>query len=411
MSAANRSTFRQRYNFLFPGRKIYALALVGVPVGLAYGLTRHGHWLEAALIVICFLLLPAIVFIHDLHQMRHSDAGLKTVQAVSKLFATLGLSSRQAGYARIAFGSRYALSNPVVNSLLNAKEIPLQLERKPYRLPEKVQPLAPFLIRNAFSGDKILFNEPKLRLATDLTPELIESGAGVILQHTDYFSGLLTNDLATVQIKDRADKVVLSGSELVCDGQIAYDLADSPCSNHLGVSALAFTSDGHLVLTQTSARSAQNAGQLTPAASGSVSPDDLKNLAKPTLQYLAAAAIERELREEIGLTDRPDVTVNTRLVGYARFLNRSGKPELYGVSVLGAKLAELKIETAEKDLVDKIRVVAINGTDLNAIANAVQNLLEHGKGTLSPALYLNLTFFSAALRNNRPLISKLLGTD
>lgn len=407
MAASSRSSFWQDYRFLFPSRKIYVVALIGIPAGIAYGLSQH-RWAETVSILALFLLLPALVLGADVWQMRHSGRGLIRVEAVSKLFESLGLSGVQAGYARISFGGRYAISNPKVNSMLNAKPIPFVLERKPYRLPDSVRRLAPFLLRGARSGGKIIFNEPKLRLATDLTPDLIESGAPVSLQRTDYFSSLLTNDLTTVRVKNQEGDIVLSGSDLVCSAQVAFDLANSPCSNHLGVSALAFTSDGRLVLTQTSKRSAQNAGQLTPAASGSVSPDDLKGLRNPTLQLLAAAAIERELREEIGLVDRPDVTINTRLVGFARFLNRGGKPELYGVSVISAPLAELKIEEEERDLVDKIRVVSMSGDDLEAITVAVSNLLEHGKGTLSAALYLNLTFFASALRTNRPLMSKLL---
>jgi len=207
--------------------------------------------------------------------------------------------------------------------------------------------LQPLLLRTFFGSGAVIFNQDKVRLVSDPTVESLRRGESVLVQKTDYFASLCTNEMARREVRSRETGAHrYSGLEAMASNGFLLDLEQSYCSNHVGVGSLAFTSDGQLVLTIQARGSAQNPNLLVPSASGSADWGDLRE--GDHLPGFLVRAMERELAEECGLESmRPAPRVETRLLGFARLLMRGGKPEFFGVSYVDAPFADLSITRKE----------------------------------------------------------------
>ena len=83
-----------------------------------------------------------------------------------------------------------------------------------------------------------MINEAKIRLKSDLN--INENGfAPVILQPTDYFSSICTNELTMTEVSSRASQGerIYDGFSLMSKDKIILDLSESLCSNHIGISS------------------------------------------------------------------------------------------------------------------------------------------------------------------------------
>jgi hypothetical protein len=219
---------------------------------------------------------------------------------------------------------------------------------------EWVKNVAPCLLREAFLGKSVLYNSPKVRLASDLLLDSLEKETPVLtVQETDYFSSLCTNEAVLRRVYRRAEphKPILTEFRFLypdgeCTGKPAVlaTLRQSPCANHVGVSTIGITEDGHVVWNRQSGRSAQSANRIAPSGSGSANLADLRN-GESLLDFLTRA-MERELREECGIARK--IPVRTEIVGFARILHRGGKPEFFGVSKIGCRKTDMGIPAREE---------------------------------------------------------------
>src|SRR5262245_10009866 len=101
-------------------------------------------------------------------------------------------------------------------------------------------------------------------------------------------------------------------------------------SNHIGVSTIAVFDDFEIPLVVQSRRSLQSKSQIAPSGSGSAD-FDLAKLSKGGLfTALIASEMERELREELGLSS--SIKCRSVVVGYCRIIDRAGKPEYFGIT-------------------------------------------------------------------------------
>src|SRR4051812_35605749 len=109
-------------------------------------------------------------------------------------------------------------------------------------------------------------------------------------------------------------------------------LEKNKLANPIGVSTLAFTDDGKLVLVLQDNKAHSSGNKYAPAGSGSSDHQDLKILRRrrEPLQDFIARGMRRELREECRLQERE--LGETLLLGYFRWINKGAKPEYVGVT-------------------------------------------------------------------------------
>jgi len=176
---------------------------------------------------------------------------------------------------------------------------------------------------------------------------------------------------------------------------------DSENSNQVGVSTLAITRDGWLVLTDQLDAVVESAGRLAPSGSGSLDWSDLPEGAENTefWSWLLKAST-RELREELGiepsmlslwkrLRNRQkirwmnSVSVESVLIGFAGFLHRGGKPDFFFLARLGCSINELRtraIYGKEELRMSKRRAVVGNQPRLKAFKAAeLRNIIERNR--------------------------------
>ncbi len=191
---------------------------------------------------------------------------------------------------------------------------------------------------------KKIFDSPKIRMASDPLP-----GHPVALEPTSYFKGLVTNEFC-LRAYQACDGVSVDGTERAFPLSTIPRLARSRMSNHIGATSLAFDDDGCLCLCTAGSAAAVAAGKVTSSAAGSIDMEDIAGAA--SLTQAVADAITRELMEETGLP--AGTPVETRVIAFARHLERGGKPEFIGVSKVAGRWADHgnRIGDAERAFTD-----------------------------------------------------------
>lgn len=302
----------------------------------------------------------------------------------------LGLSGTYKDYELIERGGPFAIYSPQVNAAL--RNMPMRFaydETRAFQKPLIVDPIVDTFVEHRTREGAIVYNDPKVRLASDLTLDAVESGEAVRLEKTDYFSTLVTNDLTCRRVEVDGE-VVYDGRSFMSRGGVVRDFADSDCSNHIGACTIAITLDGRLVIPAQSLKAAQYPGMLMPSGSGSA---DLHDLADAeTLQDFVIAGMERELLEETGLDPFQRDRCETRLLGYARLLERGGKPDFFGISLLNEPFYAVSTHTMTALRLDLPRVTS-DPNQLPRLLAKLADLREGSRGVVSSSLYLNLLLF------------------
>lgn len=207
------------------------------------------------------------------------------------------------------------------------------------------EPRRRYAIERKLVAGAFISNDRKIRLASDLAAPL---DAPVLVQETDYVSSLMTDQMAFVRVS--RDQTILYHEtegflEIEANAARLLPLSRTRMSNQLGVSTLAFTSDGYLVFVQQTPTNAQSAGTLAPSGSGSLDWDDLEQAGGDDLLAVVRHAAARELIEECGLHDRlqpADLAgASIHVYAFARMLHRGGKPEFYCVALLPFTAAQV----------------------------------------------------------------------
>lgn len=220
--------------------------------------------------------------------------------------------------------------------------------------------IRPFLNFQRTATNRLYHNGLKLKLDSDLVRN--DDGAfplRVHIQKTDYLATLSTNDLSFQQLIERKSRRTLYDGISAflsdrADGTFLYrGLAGSDCANQIGVSTLAFTSDGYLLLVDQSHQNLQSAGLVAPSGSGSL---DLEDLPAGQTEFGLLDWLDdvccRELREELGIQPSVEfsdkrraslesVSVLTQVIGFALYLHRGGKPEFFYLARLSCSADEL----------------------------------------------------------------------
>ena len=257
-----------------------------------------------------------------------------------------------------------------------------------------------------------IFNGALVRQDDDLGAELLAAGGSVRLSRTDYFSMMCSNYLAGWRVLDRR-----TGSELIDGGRLflrdgeVVPLAASSQANAIGISTLAFTTDGKLVLTLQGARSASEPGLFAPAGSGSVDLRDARRFrdgSRAFVEFLACA-MQRELVEESNIRYR-DIAW-TEVLGYFRWLNKGGKPEYVGVTRLRLSADELAgrdVRIVETPFVQRLEFDGdLDLAELRRDPEGLLALEDRFRDQVSMPLYMGIRALGRALTRGDEMADRL----
>ncbi|MFG1816320.1 hypothetical protein ACGFIF_21370 [Kribbella sp. NPDC049174] len=246
------------------------------------------------------------------------------------------------------------VTSPSVDQSLDR---PVVLDSRQYALPPDLAAIKPAVIALARSQRSRTaapaFDGLNIGLRDD--PDL--SGGPVHLQPVRYFDMMASNYLAGQQWLSRGLGRVVADitRRLIADDGRLIPLSDTELGNQVGVSTVALTSDGWMLLVHQGVASRSSAGLVAPSGSGSLEPLDVEG--RDRLTDVVAAGMERELREELGLVSAAmrEVRIETTVLGYGRWLEKGAKPEFYGFSRIHAALRDLdvRIDVSERQFVTK----------------------------------------------------------
>ena len=255
------------------------------------------------------------------------------------------------------------LVHPDADQLLRGDAIPVELDPTPYRLPVELRELAPVALRTMRAG-RVIFDGPMLGLRDDLLPAASSGSRPLRLLKTSFFMQVSSAELCQYRIVDRitGEETDIRLMELADPSGRLVTLAASRLANNIGISTLAFTSDGQLLVVHQSQRNVASGRLLAPSGSGTLEPDDLTSAGEAaSLQDVLVRGMERELREEAGI--HADDVLNTRVVGFGRWLERGAKPEFFGMTQLKIPARDItaaKISSGEKLYTERVSTVFVD---------------------------------------------------
>ncbi len=238
------------------------------------------------------------------------------------------------------------------------------------------------------------FNEQKTCLATDM---LVGTDSVEVFRGS-YFRSFLTNEMSVREIESVGSSParIFGGRDLYpCslgpdNDYVLKPIEDSRMGNHIGISTLGYTKDGKIVIWQQSNRAQQNPGNLVPVGSGSCDWQDWERVGRPAnLKSLVSGAMQRELKEEsLGDLEKfSKVTLDTRLLGFFRWLNRGGKPEFVGLTKIDVKANRLAANGVEVGKPD-YAITEYPASTLEELKGTIEELLN--KEHISVPLWMSL---------------------
>ena len=317
-------------------------------------------------------------------------------------------SQRYRGFEVVRIAGQPLLFSEELNRLLSEPRIPLSFEQQAFRLRGAEAECAGFILRRRLKAEEKLSNAVKVRLASDLTPHAVRFRLPAVIQPSDRFAGLCTNEIATGEIR-RAGQggLVLSGRDLLARGEVIRDLWASRCANHIGVSLLAFTRDGYAVLVRKARHAANVPDRLSASGSGSIDWADYRRLGTLLLETLVLRAMKRELAERTGIS--PELIADVALIGYARVLFRGGKPQFFGTARLDLEAGEIRARDTKDDLVAGFVMAKLDPSSRDALDRGLAQLAAERRKSLSASLAALLELLRLQLRSKGAEILELLG--
>ena len=268
------------------------------------------------------------------------------------------LSERQVdnGYAIRFFYNglnqeKYIISDDINVKLIEGEVININNLKYKFRLADEIKQYVPCVLKRSFMSEKVIFNGKLVRMAS----ELCLDSDSVSVQDVRYFDGQCSNEIVYKKIKSNCSLGLPFSGEclLYDDANVLYDLGYSSCAKYIGASTLVITKDNYIVIGKQDLFSKSNAGRYAPSGSGSVNYKDLKS--SKDFNSLIINAMEREFCEESHYClDKKDKMTSV-IIGYARLLERGGKPDFFGISFIDEYSYNLEneVKQLERGLAEK----------------------------------------------------------
>lgn len=280
-------------------------------------------------------------FVRDVHELhrRWSDYEFTAIAGPFPV-ATVPPPAAYPG-ARYLYvpGRGTALLSDPIDRAIAGREIAAQLDEEPYRLPRTLKGSARYVLPVQNRG-RLIFNGTIIGMRGDPLPPGQVPAPPVRLHLARFFDAQCSNEMCTLRITHRENGTEFDPRVALLTNANGHlrTLAESTLADCIGISTIAFTSDGALVAVRQTSRNVASALLLAPSGSGSLDQRDVAGLrgAGPTaiesLQEIVRRGMERELREETGIL--ADEITGTQVIGFARWMERGAKPEFLGITRL-----------------------------------------------------------------------------
>lgn len=263
------------------------------------------------------------------------------------------------GFRAITYGDELVFSSDAIDQLIRNQEVTLcEDTRKKARVDEyiercKVDLIEVLHLKKIMSerGNTEFFDDAKFCLSRNMSI----SDKCAFFHRGSYFDTFLTNELSLSVLEMEGRPAVDFRSAFPVsrtdDGKIVLStLALSGMDDHVGISTLALSRDGFLIMWQQSRRAEQSQLLRVPSGSGS---SDYSDLRGNSLNLTIAYGMQREVTEETLLKEKgfkPEDIGSTRLLGFFRWVRRGGKPEFVGITRLNLDADELWPDWTELEI-------------------------------------------------------------
>ncbi|MET7879486.1 hypothetical protein [Micromonospora profundi] len=298
------------------------------------------------------------------------------------------------------------------NAELRKRPIRAILQTPDYVLPRDLRTWSlDYLTRRAKTGK--IYNDRVLCLASDLLGDDVAK-----LRAARYFDFLCSNLLAPLDVWEVGRKSpALRGRDLILDpeGRL-IPFRRSRLANIIGVSTLAFTTDGQLLLVSQTPENMGSPGLLAPSGSGALEPKDMPhNMADWTIQTIVINGAERELQEECHL--EANEIQGSAVVGHGRWISRGAMPEFCAATLLrltGDQMLDRSVRRVERSFVHEVMPVSLAPVRLWDPRQPLEMLPRKHRDAVSWPLALGLACLAECINDEswplrNELISRLAG--
>jgi len=291
-------------------------------------------------------ILSLVAFAFDISRSRRESVSIIRHHSPLKRKQISNVPAKEVVEHKHVDGADLAVFSPAVDRALRESDAAYDYSVRRQRIEDRASKYAYAVLRAKMATkNKKPFNGKVIRQDDDLDLAVLRNHGSVSFSASDYYSLMATNYMVEFDVVDLDNKVLLPGHSLICDAKkrTLKSIAESDLANIIGVSTLAFTSDGMLVLIRQGGDVESSRGLWAPSGSGSMDRADVRASRHfgrhPRLKDVVRYAMERELIEECPLPFR-DI-IHTKVIGYFRWVNKGGKPEYLGLTKLATHSSEL----------------------------------------------------------------------
>lgn len=234
-----------------------------------------------------------------------------------------------------------ALISDAIDQTIVGHHLMAELDDEPYRLPRILKASAPYVLPVCNHG-RLVFNGKIIGMHGDPLPAGDYPVPPIRLHVARFFDGQCSNEMCALRIthRDTGEEFDPRQNLLTNANGHLCSLAESVLADGIGISTLAKTTDGTIVISRQTSRNIASPLLLAPSGSGSLDTRDVKPGKTEIFQDIVARGMQRELYEETGI--RPDEMRCTKVVGFARWLERGARPEFLGVTELSVTKKDLE---------------------------------------------------------------------
>lgn len=225
-----------------------------------------------------------------------------------------------------------------------------------------------------------------------------------------YYDTFLTNIINGKQLRSNQDNSIIASAEDYLpikfnDNEIFMkDITSSLVNNEIGISTIAITSDNYLVIwTQNRAAQSSN-GLLVPTGSGSC---DWSDKVGDNFSETIKSAMKRELWEESGaksLCRQYEDIGETIILGYFRWIAKSGKPEFVGLTRVKSDLISFCED--RREVFGRQEYYISNIDDIKKVIEMIRE-----NDNISVPLSMNLLCLEKYYEKNRDELAKFIGFE
>jgi hypothetical protein len=324
---------------------------------------HHWRWILLSLVLAAVGLLsiwfppPAVVnlslavvsfafLISELARFRSSSSQLRFIPWLDDFDDVEQALADNSRFEIVRFSNGTFLADHVATVEIGAGRVQVSVDHAPFQVPVRLKEIGGEYRRRATAGRIDVWNGPVLGLDSNLGADRDLPVDEVVLRSGRYFDHLSTDLLAMNEVQAHGRYRDDLGRALVIDRHsLPRDFGDSWLLNALGTQIIALTTDQRAIVVHQTAKNESSKNQQAPSGSGSVEPVDAPD--GRSLRDIAVAGALREMGQEAGITE--DDVVDTEFLGFGRWLDKAGKPELFCVARLSIDSHEAEQRVANPE--------------------------------------------------------------